>query len=251
MKLTMPEKLLSALLSNGNELEAQMLKDLVTFHEERYIKKHKPLPERPPRLLGQNGLHYLQMCLFRSRALVDGYFVSFESDNPILSALTTRAHFEVTGGVAYFLKKLKNFYSGAITYEQIDESLGRLNLGMRAKSNLEGVEVERIPDPVNVMSFIQAADHEFKKISSKGIMYFQESYDDLSEFCHPNSLGMFMGSTINKIAVVRYNKEFAQTEHPNDFFFNFFAITSFAFMHFYDEAFELLEKNEDFPIILG
>ena len=48
-----------------------------------------------------------------------------------MAVLAIRAHFEVTGGIAYLLKKLKNFYNNKITYEQTDESLLRLTVGYR------------------------------------------------------------------------------------------------------------------------
>lgn len=214
------------------------------FHIENYISKIVPLPSRPERLLGQNGIHLLQMSLYRSRCLFDGVINSINTNNPLVLAICTRAHFEMTGAVAYFLKKLQNFYSDTLTYEELDETIGRLSLGIKSKGDLT-----HAPDPINVMSMIDAADNLFMKLSKDKTKIFRNVYDELSEFCHPNSFGLQMAGNVNKIGVVRY-RGFDEPFEINKYFISTFLITAAAFKLFYQDTRELLEEKEELPQII-
>ncbi|SDP24499.1 hypothetical protein SAMN04487897_1552 [Paenibacillus sp. yr247] len=217
---------------------------LEVFHKEYFIPKLVPLPERPERLLGQNGLHFLQMSLHRSWYLFSGVIDSINNNNELVFAVTTRAHFEITGAVALFLRKLKSFYGGEIAYEELETLLRRLNLGMRAKG-----EITHAPDPINVMTMIDAADKEYKKVTGDKTPIFRSVYDELSEFCHPNSLGLQMAGKVNKVGVVRY-KSIDEPIRVSNFFLSNFLITGTAFTYFYRNSRSLLEEHEDLPIIV-
>jgi hypothetical protein len=217
--------------------------NLLGKHNQRYIYKLTPLPNRPERLLGQNGLHYIQLSLYRSTILIEGCSVAINHQNGLMTALGARAHFEITCAIAFFLKKLNSFYNGFITYENIDETLGRLTLGISSKGN-----IPEAPDPISVMNMIDAADDLVKKRANVKKSIFRDSYDELSEFCHPNSFGIYMGTTVNKVGVIRYDNQLEL--HKKMFHFvNRLLITASAFLMFYDQAYEMLSSNEDLPII--
>lgn len=231
---------------NGVEEELARITEIIDFHKVNHISKLKPLPKRPDSLLGQNGLHYLQMSLFRSRKLIEGYLNSLDRKNALTSALVVRAHFEITGATAYFLKKVNNFYANNISFEELESSLRRLTLGVKKKGPLNDA-----PDPINVMSMIDAADDLLKKLNTDNDPIFRDTYDDLSEFCHPNSFGLFMSSHVNKVGVVRYQGYEADIER-RDFihFFHSFMITANCFKMFYEEARKLIENKEEIPIVI-
>lgn len=231
------------LIADGFGDEIKRLEKHLIEYENRYIQKLVPQSSKPSRLVGQNGLHYIQLALYRSKLLIYGCISSMNSSNGMLGILSTRAHFEVTGAVAYFYKRLKSFYSSNITHEALDETLNRLTLGGRIK------ELERAPDPINVMSLIDAADEYFKKIKKNGVSMFRSSYDFLSEFCHPNYCGISIGADINKIGVVRY-RDILELSKEDLVFFNYLLMSVNSFLLFYDLIFEMLRDNEELPQII-
>ncbi len=238
------KRIMKELRYYGFEDKIIEIKTIIEKHDQYYCSMMKPLPKRPQLLLGQNGFHFLQTSLFRSRKLMEGFVLSLNMNNPLVAVLTTRAHFEVTGAVAYFYKKLDSFYKGNIEYERVNEVLQKLTLGVKSKGNLM-----HAPDPVNVMSLIDAADELFQKMSKSNEKIFRAAYDDLSEICHPNSFGSILSADVNSDGLVKYkNKDEILTIkwfHIHDF-----SITISSFMYFYENARRLIEANEEIPIIL-
>lgn len=175
--------------------------------------------------------------------ILEGSINSINNKNALSAILSTRAHFEVTGGLAYFYKKLNNFYGETITYEQMDESLKRLSLGAKLE------ELTKAPDPINVMSLIDAADNYYKNKIPEKVLMFRESYDFLSEFCHPNCYGITMGCNINSVGIVRYNNV-ATLSDKDLIFVHYLSMSCLSSLSFYDMIYELLSKNEELPIII-
>ncbi len=212
----------------------------------RYVKKTKPQTPRPQRAIGHNGFHYIQSVLYRSNALFEGFITSINSENALMAFLVTRAHFEVTGAISYFLKRLNSYYSKNISYQQLEMDIKRLWLGTRDSNIIE--KNENVPEPISVMTLIDAADDIYRKKSSNKDKIYRNSYDDLCEYCHPNFWGVTMGSHINKISIARFDK------HPvldKEHLFIFFDmnITLKTFISNYDEVLDILSKNEEMPII--
>lgn len=232
-----------ALIKAGLQEEVNNFVQYLKEYDCRYIRTIKPQAQRPERLLGQNGLHYIQLALFRSKTLLRGSIESLNNNNALLAILSARAHFEVTGGLAYFYKKLKNFYDEIISYEQLDESLRRLTLGARIE------ELTKAPDPISVMSLIDAADDFFKNKIPEKVSMYRESYEYLSEFCHLNCFGITMGCEINNVGIVRYNDKAVLTE--KDFVFvHYILMSCSSFFRFYDMLYEMLSSKEELPIII-
>lgn len=213
-------------------------------HDDRYIKMIKPFTRKPKNLLGRNGLYYLQNVLFRSRVLIEGSIFSLNSENILVTLLATRAHYEITGSLAYFLKKLKSYYEHNITFEQVNETLHKLSIGGKLADRPMGT-----PEAIGVMSMIDAADDLFKQIAKEKITVFRESYEYLSEFCHPNHYGVTMGSHLNSIGIVRFDK------HPdlkNKYIepLGYLTISTGIFIMYYDKILKYLTENEDMPVIV-
>ncbi|KJS85153.1 MAG: hypothetical protein JM58_09260 [Peptococcaceae bacterium BICA1-8] len=231
------------LILAGMEEQFGAFNQCLEDYDNRYIRIIKPQEKGPERAMGQNGIHYIQLALFRSRTLFEGSISSMNHKNALVATLSTRAHLEVTGGLGYFYKKLNNFYNGIITYEQLDEALRKLTLGARIK------ELDKAPDPISVMSLIDATDDYFKNKIPEKVSMFRESYDFLSEFCHPNCYGVAMGCDINSVGIIRYSKSAKMTE-KDLIFVHFLLMSSHAFFNFNDKVFELLSKNEELQIFI-
>lgn len=212
-------------------------------YDNRYIRIIKPQKEKPKRLLGQNGLHYAQLALYRSKILLEGSIEAINNKNALSAILSARAHLEVAGGLAYFYKKLNNFYKGVITFDEIDKSLRRLLLGGRIE------ELPNVLDPINVMSLIDAVDDFYKNKIPEKVSMFRKSYDFLSEFCHPNCYGITMGCYINSNAIVRYNN--LPTLSGKDLvFIHYLSMSCSSSLKFYDMIYKLLSENEELPTII-
>lgn len=238
----------------GKEKEFKEIEKIYIQHQDRFIERLELLPHRPKRLFGQNGLNYIQMALHRSKSLIEGVLFSVKNNNALIAILSTRAHFEVTGGVAYLLKKLENFYSDNINYEQLDEALLRLTVGSKDTELAKHIELlrkhelEEIPKPISVLGMIDAADELFKKYSGKKICMYRESYDFLCEFCHPNDYAFQLTKEINKGTVIYYDSTVLNKSHF--LFLNYLLITASTFILFYGKTYALLEENEELPIIV-
>lgn len=237
------EEVKNVFIKAGLEEQIGEFEQFLDEYNSRYIRIIKPQETRPKRLLGKNGLHYIQLALYRSRMLLQGSINSINDRNPLSAILSTRAHFEVAGGLAYFYKKLNNFYDEAITFGQVDESLRRLLLGVKLE------EPPEAPDPINVMSLIDAADSYYKNKIPGKVSMFRESYDFLSEFCHPNSYGIGMGCSINSAGIVRYNNSVTLSDRDLTFC-HYLLMSCSTSLGFYDMIYELLSKNEELPIII-
>src|SRR5215831_5040294 len=103
--------------------------------------------------------------------------------------LATRAHLELTAVVAYTLVNLRRYQKGDLSGPAFEILLDRLNLGRR-----HGVEdtIARSPhleghiEMIGVMTLLDAVDRVVDMPELKG--RFRDSYEWLSEFCHPNIL---------------------------------------------------------------
>lgn len=229
----------------GKEDDLERIKEAFNEHEARYIQRIKPLPSKPSRLLGQNGLHYIQLSLFRSKALLEGVVTSVNSGNGLLAMLATRAHFETTGGLSCFFKKLRSFYDSVITYEELDKALFKLILGTRAG------EIEKVTESFNVLTMIDTVDEYFTHISPRRVQTFRKTYELLSEYCHPNFSGITIGAQWEKnIGIVGF-KQSLELLNEDLAVSSYLLISTTAFLRFYDMCFSLLSENEELPIIVG
>lgn len=227
--------------------EMNKIEGYINEYEKRYVKKTKPQRQRPNNLLGHNGFYYIQEILFRSNSLFEGFITSINTENTLMAFLSTRAHFEVTGAISFFLKRLRSYYNKTISYEQIDKDLKRLCLGTR-DANIQESNAN-VPEPINVMNLIDAADEIFRKRNSnKQESIYRIIYEDLCEYCHPNFGGVVMGSHINKTAIARFDKyPILSKEHL--FIFYDMNISLKTFIINYDEVLDILATNEEMPII--
>ena len=217
------------------------LENYIPQYLERYrgvFESHK----NPPESIGRKGTHFLQMSYQRSRFLINGFIQSINFENPHLAFLAVRAHLETTGAVSYLYKSLDKFYSNEISLEEMDKRLLKLSLGGKAFPRRN--QPDRT-DPINVMTQIDSVDHFLKKMGINKQRPFREEYDFLSEFCHPNLLGLTLGFELpSSPGTVFYPKELKQSEEDLNVLINSISISCDLFLHLYDKCQELILNNE-------
>jgi hypothetical protein len=163
-------------------------------HDEIYgnlLKRVEPVVTAQPR--GQLGdlsriraysLTYRQALLHRSILLYRGALDAASEHNPYSMVLSIRGHFETTAALAYLHKRLQSLKAKTISPETLDSDLCALMLGSRQKG------LNRAPDAKQVLNLIEAADRSISRDildgPAKQHMIMRESYEFLSEFCHPN-----------------------------------------------------------------
>jgi hypothetical protein len=233
--------------------EFKEIEEYYEVYDNRYVGKTKP-QVKPNRLLGHQGFHYLQLTLIRSRALFEGLVNAVNIDNPLMAILAVRAHFEVTGAVSYFYKKLLSFYNDKIDYEGIDSILYRLTFSTRDSEMMEYF-IARNPDPnktikaISVLDLIDAADDLYKKSSGDKESKYRIAYEDLCEYCHPNFNGITLGVNIDKGNVARYEK-LSKISKSELYIFILMNITLKTYINTYDNILSLLKEHEELPNIL-
>ena len=222
-----------------------IIKNFQKKYDKRFFKKVDCTKEKPKRLLGHNGIIFLQHSLTRSNNLYLGFNDCIKNTNRSLAFFAARAQFEVTGSVAYFLKNLEMFYSNHLSYDDLDNILYKLSLGGRVfpDKNLH----QEFPEAINVLTLVDSADIIFKKYGNKNSKPFRESYDFLCEFCHPNMLGLTIGSEIIRPGVVKFNRKPDFDEGDYGVLLNLIIMSIEYFFHLYDRCFNLIKKNEDIP----
>lgn len=225
-----------------NQLEKYMLR-----YQERYYTSSHASKKKPDRLLGQNGINFLLNSLQRSRYIFIGLIDCLNRAHVLLAFLAARAHFETTGSVAYFFRHLRKFYNGKINYEKVDNILYRLSLGCKTYPRKD-TQPER-PYPINILTQVDAADKLFAEMGGHD-KPFRNSYDFLSEFCHPNFLGITMGSEIVERNTVVYSEKIEFKEADFGMLVNYMLMGCGFFFHVYDECFSLIRKNEQIPKLI-
>jgi len=215
-------------------------KRLFSFFEENYIEKLSMGTKKPKNFIGQNCIVLLQTNLYRAKLLAKGYIDGLNKSNPLLSTLSLRALFETTGSIALLLKKYLQYNEKKITEIDLDEILKRLYLGIRQKN-----EESIAPDPIGVMTLIDAVDHYLRRHEIKN-GEFRAGYEFLSERCHPNSFGYFLGHKIDKQYTIHFTNDY-QVFKLDEYDLEYFVLTSNAYMEIYKNLRELIEINEELP----
>lgn len=219
-------------------------------YEERFYSKLESQKERPQRLLGHNASALIQKLLTRSRYLFQGFIRSFNDGNATVGFLSVRSHYETTGALACLLKWLQKFYGSKCTYEELDKMLYRLFMGGRFFPDKTIPKYSHAPDSVNVLSLIDDVDTLFKQMGGTTDKPFRKNYEYLSEFCHPNFLGISQGSkAIMPEGVYEFQyPPMIKNSEAKELLYNLFLSIS-MFINFFDKCYELLNKHEEMPIL--
>jgi len=204
------------------------------------------------RLLGQNSIRFLLLSLQRSKFMSESLLDCLRSRKVSAAYLIARAHFEVTGLVAYFYKHLGDFYNNKITYEEMDKILRGLVLGGKKFPDKDKRKEVNVPDSINVLTLIGEADKLFNSMANEKKDIFINCYDFLSEFCHPNCLGLTLGSDYIDWNKCVFAKKQSFKNEDLGILLSYICISSSFFFAIYDKCFALVKDREknDMPFLL-
>lgn len=190
-----------------------------------------------------NSITFLFCTLQRSKDLYSGVINCLSQSQLMLAYLAVRAHMETTGSIAYFLIKLMQFYDKQIEFEDLDTTLMRLHLGRRYY--LSEVVYPEKPVPINVLTLIDTVD----KVAKNRDKEFRDSYEWLSEFCHPNAFGkIYNVGFANEKTFFEESQEIRESDCQT--ITPIIEISCFCYFNIYDQCMSLLRKHEDIPKLI-
>ena len=183
----------------------------------------------------------------RSKALLEGSIYSLNNKSILTCLLAARAHFETTGSIGYFYKRLISYYDGNIDFKKVDDDLLRLSFGATS------LELHDVPKPINVLNMIDASDELMNKFIFSGKpphnKMLRTFYEELCDFCHPNFQGTTSGADVlHAEKAIVYYKTDRIADRDLTFFFHL-GMSSRLFLHFYAATRCLLEEKEIMPLI--
>lgn len=221
------------------------LEKFMTEYKTRYYRRLVWQEKRPSRLLGHNGTKFLLDCIQRSRFLFRGFVDCLNRKHCVLAYLAARAHYETTASVAYFFRNLRRLYEGEIKYAEIDNIVLRLCAGGRVFPE-KSKEPSR-PDAINILTQIDAVDKLGAEMGGWTGKPFRESYDLLSEFCHPNFCGLEIGFKFADLGTVDYHENPGFRDQDLEILINDMLKSCILFFMIYDKCVTLLGDNEELP----
>jgi len=225
------------------------LLDYIEEYEERLIER-LVLPRRWPRPLQERASHFLVLILQRARLLLWGILGGIKHHNYLAAILCTRAHYECTGSIAYCLSRLRSMYNGNISRKVASDAVDKLLAGSQTLP-------WEVPDElrfnvINVLNGIDTAGDLAKKMSDGKITVFRERYNFLCELCHPNMLGIRVGSRpTSDLLYCDFDRDPVLNELEMDTVATYACLSHACFFLFYDKAWELLRaKEKDLPQLI-
>lgn len=228
----------------------------ISFYKKRYHSQILPFSSKPKRDIGWRGSRFLSHSLQRSRILYLEAIDNINRNNRLSAFFTIRGHFETTGFVAYLYDSLQKFYDNQSDFDEIDATLGKLALGNR-NFKKEDYTTENIefPNPIRATKQVKKADHVFNKISSLAEKndlddkknHFEDRYNFLSEFCHPNMLGLTTGAHTTEQGGIAFEKNSVLSVNDLNIFVDALSVSCGLFFLIYDRSYSLLERNEELP----
>ncbi len=199
------------------------------------------------RPLGANCVNFLLSALVRTISLLEALAVSLNNKNVLASFLIVRAHYEITGAFAFFLKGLHQFNNGVIDETEFSDYLRTMSLGMKKLPDKSHPRYSRVPLIKNVLDYVDEADN-FMKISlpkiKKGVL--RANYDFLSEFCHPNAFGLALGRTVKGRAIEYERSPRLSTKYLTILLSQIRPSTS-LFLLLFDESWKLVTESFEIP----
>jgi len=193
-------------------------------------------------LIEQNTLFFSQLLLRRSYCTYQAIDNAINYKNFIQLVLCVRSLFELTGSIGYLFGNIRKYSDGEMSKNEVDEILGRLNLGFKPKTK------EHPFESINVLTMIDVSDKLLNEQIDDVKNILRDSYNWLSEFCHPNSLGLiFSIEECNNRKIIFRNSAFDDKEFG---ILGYAPIAIISFFSFYDDTYDLIKKMKNMPKII-
>ncbi|MFC5452573.1 hypothetical protein ACFPOG_30675 [Paenibacillus aestuarii] len=229
------DQIVHLFVSEGYENEVTELINSIKFHDDRFFAKVKGSHSNAEKVF-----LYLQSSLYRSRKYIEGYVDAVNNNNIYMVALAVRAHLEAASSLGYLLKQI---HGKDLNNDFPLDVINKLMLGTKDKSLLS----DDIPnhDAVNVLTMIDAADSMISKFTGEKKTQVRKAYNILSEFCHPNGLGLAFAVDFTKDSMI-----FTESSSPLSIeqlysFHKRLLFSADIFKGFYSEIGELLKASID------
>ena len=199
-------------------------------------------------LLGRNCIILLATASQRSYKLILGGIDSFNNSNSFVLVFCIRGILEAAGSLGFLFNKLSLFYNNQSTEKEIFDSVANLMLGSKKHTFKPAGEA------INALTLIQHADKIFYKKfipqEKESPKMLEETYDFISNFCHPN-----IGANSLCTYVDKKNDNFKLTAEDTinkreATLIGELVLVSSLLITFYDEIYKLVEDNEDMPNII-
>ncbi len=233
------DKTLKMFSENGYENYLDLLGIMQRFYGTFYFKSIHPIQDKENFEIGRSSLILLQSNCYRSKMLAKSYIQGLNNENPFTTALSSRAHYETTGVLAFLLKKYRQYLKSDITRNQLETILKSLLWGVMDKWDFP----EDTPDPINALKLIDAIDYFMKIKYQKKEKNFRGAYEFLSEICHPNSYGNLLAINIKKSKFRDELETYDAFSYNIGSFFQSFN----AYRDIYLELLDEILKHEDIP----
>jgi len=218
------------------ELEASLRR-----YEERFVRTFTPADTGP--LSTDDKAVVLSLGAFASARQL-GWSMVHAINGSLAPALflATRAHYEVTGLVAYLLIRLRKYRAGQLSGQEFDTLLNRLNLGrLHGIEQLDRELVEQV-QALPVGKLVAAVD-ELTALPEPHRDMFKDSWRWLSEFCHPNSFSrMAAGSQLRGRTMV-FDPEPNLTPAEVSVAVGHGTLSHAMFFEYFDEVTRLCARN--------
>ena len=159
-----------------------MEKNIKTFEENILrCQLHKKTLEETlsiSKKFGYESFDNFQMVIYslvrRILELFDETINSFQRENINAAILCTRALGETTALLIYLSAKSKDSNGNKVSAEKLQTLVEKILMGHKT--------VEDLPNPVHVNDAI--------RLTNKKVKMFEELYGELSEYAHPNGIGL-------------------------------------------------------------
>jgi len=211
------------------------------------LRFRKDTPFEFPQILAS----WLFSSLQRVRVTCWGVISSLNSDNEVVFVLAVRALIESTGYLAYVDEKLSRTYAGDMTRQDMTMLAFQIKFANRKPADFGLTDSEsELSKAVNVLTAIRRLDrvfqHEFQFKSDRTVT---DWYDRLSEFCHPNTLGASIGSTLDfPGGTETFELEPGIRPAIRDQFGRYLRLTSLCFCVLYNRCWEeMISRQEVLP----
>jgi len=231
--------IVDSFIALGHEKEIENLKEVISFHSKYFLPK---IVIKEPRSTIHDIFFYLQCSIYRSQAYVNGYINALNDRNILMVALAVRAHLEITASLGFLLKKID---ASPTDIKNAIDDVNKLILGYKHK----GFLLEESPrhDSINVMTMIDASDFMLKKFTTITDPLIRNAYIFLSEFCHPNAIGVLIAGRVSEESM-----NFSNLKEPVDIelflpFHRHFELSTDTFKGFHMEIFKIIYDNTKLP----
>jgi hypothetical protein len=240
-KLMLPNELEQ---SFRNHSQSDKLSEILAAYEELSSRREISQKVFPgddwgdPNRIRANGFVYRQVLLHRSIKLFEGAVKAAIDENLYSMVLNSRGHFETTASLGYFHRRLQSVKKGGITLTTLDRDLCVQLLGVRHAS------IPQAPDPKSILSLFEEADKSANisilRGTAKQYCMLKDSYEFLSEFCHPNFHSNSTAIEVDK-SVPEFRFRHGQPMRDEEFkLIGYLPLSTSIFVAFYDLIPDLL-----------